>query len=635
MNRPLIKLGPADTDAEVDAEITRCLNPDNPKSFFLYAGAGSGKTYSLEIALRKFSEQHGPKFTRNGQRIAIITYTNDARDEIMSRVARRHGESNALFEISTIHSFCWSQIHNFHSDIQKWFVAKIPSEIEELEEKQRKGRAGKAAIDRARSIAQKTEMLEWLSRPREFTYSPNGINIGKASVSHADVLKITADFITTKPSMQAVLINQFPFLLIDESQDTSRVLIDAFFALEKAHRGQFALGLFGDMMQRIYADGKPDLGKEIPESWSTPLKRMNHRSARRIVDLGNSIRRGVDTKNQDQMARDDSSQGHIRLFVVQSENTDRQVIEQLVRKKMVAIAEDDGWDGEDVKTLTLEHHMAAARMGFEDIFHALDKNSTLSTGLRDGSLAGVKFFSHFIQPLLDANEGSEKFKLMAHLREAKSPLLSAEVLRNSADSDQPLKRVQDAVTAVAQLISNSQSPTFLDVLQRVSENSLFDIPDSLKPFSTKQDTEESDSENSDKESESTTLSAWREFLESPYSQIIPYSSYVSNKGEFGTHQGVKGLEFDRVLVVIDDNSARGFLFNYNKAFGAEDLSDRDHKNMSEGKETGVDRTKRLLYVTCTRAEKSLALVVYTSSPDALISGAIRQGWFEADEIEKL
>ena len=127
------------------------------------------------------------------------------------------------------------------------------------------------------------------------------------------ICKITAEFISAKPSMQAVLINQFPFLLIDESQDTSRVLIDAFFALEKAHQGQFALGLFGDMMQRIYADGKPDLGKEIPESWSTPLKRMNHRSARRIVDLGNSIRRGADTNNQDQMARDDSSQGHVRL----------------------------------------------------------------------------------------------------------------------------------------------------------------------------------------------------------------------------------------------------------------------------------------------------------------------------------
>lgn len=27
---------------------------------------------------------------------------------------------------------------------------------------------------------------------------------------------------------------------------------------------------------------------------------------------------------------------------------------------------------------------------------------------------------------------------------------------------------------------------------------------------------------------------------------------------FGTHQGVKGLQFDRVLAILDDDEARGF-----------------------------------------------------------------------------
>ena len=34
-------------DAEADATITECLNLAEPRSFFLYAGAGSGKTRSL------------------------------------------------------------------------------------------------------------------------------------------------------------------------------------------------------------------------------------------------------------------------------------------------------------------------------------------------------------------------------------------------------------------------------------------------------------------------------------------------------------------------------------------------------------------------------------------------------------
>ncbi len=55
----------------------------------------------------------------------------------------------------------------------------------------------------------------------------------------------------------------------------------------------------------------------------------------------------------------------------------------------------------------------------------------------------------------------------------------------------------------------------------------------------------------------------------------------------------------------------------------------------EGTEGGVTRTRRLLYVTCTRAQKSLALVAYTEDPKTLITSALRNGWFEAHEIERL
>ena len=46
---------------------------------------------------------------------------------------------------------------------------------------------------------------------------------------------------------------------------------------------------------------------------------------------------------------------------------------------------------------------------------------------------------------------------------------------------------------------------------------------------------------------------------------------------FGTHQGVKGLQFDRVLAILDDDEARGFLFSYEKLFGAKETSDTDKK----------------------------------------------------------
>lgn len=90
---------------------------------------------------------------------------------------------------------------------------------------------------------------------------------------------------------------------------------------------------------------------------------------------------------------------------------------------------------------------------------------------------------------------------------------------------------------------------------------------------------------------------------------------MDESSEFGTHQGVKGLEFDRVLAVLDDKSAGGFLFKYEKLFRVEPASTSDIKNEVEGKDSSITRTQRLFYVICSRAKKSLAVVAYTKDKE--------------------
>ena len=107
---------------------------------------------------------------------------------------------------------------------------------------------------------------------------------------------------------------------------------------------------------------------------------------------------------------------------------------------------------------------------------------------------------------------------------------------------------------------------------------------------------------------------------------------MNHRTRFDTHQGVKGLEFDRVLVIIDDSEAKGFMFSYDKLFGVKDLSDTDKKNRIEGKDTSVERTQRLFYVTCTRAKNSLAVVMYTDNPQGVKNESISKGWFDEQEI---
>lgn len=97
-------------------------------------------------------------------------------------------------------------------------------------------------------------------------------------------------------------------------------------------------------------------------------------------------------------------------------------------------------------------------------------------------------------------------------------------------------------------------------------------------------------------------------------------------------RGVKGLEFPRVMLILDDEEARGFLFSYEKLLGTKDLTDRDRSNLAEGKDSSIERTRCLFYVTCSRTEESLAIVAYTKHPEKISNYAIGQGWFSEEEV---
>ncbi len=201
--------------------------------------------------------------------------------------------------------------------------------------------ATKTFSDRARSILSKQERLAQLDQIRVFTYNPNGENLGKDSLNHSEVIKIGASFLTDKPTMQRILVNRFPVLLIDESQDTNKLLMESFFAVQNIWKQQFCLGLFGDMMQRIYADGKPDLGRNLPPDWARPAKTINHRSPKRIIRLINKIRAAVD--EQEQKPRSDKEDGWVRIFILPSATEGKPALERKAANHMQTVTGDPEW----------------------------------------------------------------------------------------------------------------------------------------------------------------------------------------------------------------------------------------------------------------------------------------------------
>jgi DNA helicase-2/ATP-dependent DNA helicase PcrA len=625
-------------DAEADNIILGCLNLEKPRSFFLYAGAGSGKTRSLVEAIRAVCRAQGRRLSLTGQKIGVITYTNAACDEIKQRL-----EFDPRVEVSTIHAFAWSLIADYDTDIRQWIAARLLRDVAELKEAQANGRAGsKAAADRARSIESKLRRHAGLDAITRFVYSPTGDNRTRDALSHAEVIAMTADFLESKPGLRRLLVTRFPILLIDESQDTNHRIMDALFDVEAAHRDAFCLGLFGDMMQRIYADGKDRLAEAIPESWARPRKRMNHRCPTRVIELINRIRHDADREQQ--VPRSDAETGVARLFIVPQTTVEKSAVEAAIAATMAEITGDPNWAArsEAIKTLALEHLMSARRFGFEAFFESLYSVERIRTSFLQGTGAGIGLFTREILPLVTALRASDQFAAAAIVRRT-SPLLERKALEDAGDNQADiLGKVKTACSGLFALVSADEKPSARSVLRYVADTRLFIIPDVLAPYAAADDIGLRDDAGGDADAEvgeeeevylKSELGGWRQALEAPFDQIEKYDRYVRGVSQFDTHQGVKGLEFPRVMVVVSDDEARGFMFAYDKLFGAKEKSKTDLDNEAAGKETTIDRTRRLFYVTCSRAEKSLAVVYYAADPVSARDGMIKQGWFRSDEIE--
>ncbi|SCB13606.1 DNA helicase-2 / ATP-dependent DNA helicase PcrA [Bradyrhizobium yuanmingense] len=618
-------------DAEADATIRACLNLSAPKSFLLYAGAGSGKTRSLVEAIRHACRHQGNALSKTGQKIGVITYTNAACDEIKQRL-----EFDPRVEVSTIHAFAWFLISGYDNDIRKWVAGNLTEDISELEQQQLKGRAStKAASDRARSIENKRRRLSNLNGIKRFIYSPTGDNRTRDSLNHAEVIAMTSEFLTMKPGLRQLVTTRFPILLIDESQDTARPFMEAILNVQSGYVDTFCLGLFGDTMQRIYADGKERLAEAIPAGWARPRKVMNHRCPVRIVTLINKIRE--DDDGQEQRPRSDAKTGVIRLFLAPETVTDPSKLEADVAKRMAIITGDDNWGaGNDkIKTLALEHMMSARRFGFEAFFAPLYGFDRMRTSLLEGTGGGIGFFIRELLPLTKALAANDRFAIAASIRRT-SPILDRDRLQAAGqDQRKLLDQAKTACDGLRTLLFNGSSPSLRSVLKYVAETDLFSIPDVLLPFSTS-DHEMSDMRSADDEEgedAKTETGAWRLALEAPFDQVEKYDHYVRGISQFDTHQGVKGLEFPRVMVVISDEEARGFMFSYGKLMGIKPKTKGDLENEAAGRETSIDRTRRLFYVTCSRAKESLAIVYYSDNAKSARDHLIARGWFSDDEIE--
>ena len=100
-------LAKAEAD-KVDEQIIAALQ--NGNSFRVEAGAGSGKTYSLNKAIEWIQANKWTEYRRKTQTVVCIPYTNAAVDVIAERLSK-----DSFILPSTIHAFAWNAIRQYQS----------------------------------------------------------------------------------------------------------------------------------------------------------------------------------------------------------------------------------------------------------------------------------------------------------------------------------------------------------------------------------------------------------------------------------------------------------------------------------------------------------------------------------------
>jgi len=346
---------------------------DDKKCFRFEAGAGAGKTYSLIKALKYIIERKSIELARNNQRVACITYTNVAVDEIKSRI-----DNNPLVFAGTIHEFCWNLIQSQQKEMRKI--------IPELGDK------WPTRIDEAGGMANQTIKYD-LGYPK--------VTDSEIYLHHDDVIKIITQFLS-KTKFVSILNSRFPIIFIDEYQDTNKDFADAIITniIEKDNR--FQIGLFGDHWQKIY--GSKACGLIESDKIEVINKEANFRSEKNIVQVLKKLRPELP-----QNESDSTSEGDINVYLTEtwmgerrSENSHwtgdlpSDIAHQYLEKCKDELANNHNWpfNAEKTKILMLTNNVLAAEQGY----------SRIASLFSDNSDEYLKKENHYISFLLDTVE---------------------------------------------------------------------------------------------------------------------------------------------------------------------------------------------------------------------------------------
>lgn len=590
---------------------------DNGKSFVLEAGAGSGKTYTLIQTLNYLIQTKGDNLKKSDQKIVCITYTNVAKKEINDRI-----ENNDLVLVSTIHEFLWSSIKQYQKQLKKE-LCKL-NEIN-LEKDKAKGKTDSRYIEKLVDRIDSIDKVEY--NDTSFNDFERGI------IQHDDVIEIAKLMYENYPLLTDVVSKKFPYLFVDEYQDTANdTIICLIDYLLSRNIGGIIIGFFGDSHQKIYDYGIGDLEKYYSSTGGQielVKKEENYRSSLSVVNLLNNFRKNIQQIPQTDFqgsAKFIFWSGHPEepkkdklKFRAGLLDTKNQFYDELV-KKLIG----EGWSFENASTdkiLVLANSRVAQRAGFGSLFKIFSKRFGQSTKERllDRNHPLVTFFAGTI----DKKTSQERKTGLEHLISFWNDGNQNEVIRfirkNGVALNGEFKHShKKQIAEILNEISLSRKDWKIkEVYEFASSNGLI-FNKRLNEFIEKINADTESLPENEKEKQKDNKELFDSFMNLPYAELLYFWKHIQNNTVFSTKHGTKGDEFRKVLAVIDDTE------------WPQEYNFKNFFNNTEERPERFLRTRNLFYVECSRAIENL-VVLCLSDLDASAIANIKT-WFGNDNV---
>lgn len=546
--------------AEQFAELVNALQ--KRRSFIVEAGAGSGKTYMLVETL-KYLLEHGDEFLpRRYQRIACLTYTRVARDELISRT-----DKNPVVFADTLHGFLWEMISPFRKDL-----------IEEL----RKREKWNAHFTEASNGG-----LNWLSFPVEYDLGIRRITSSSIKLHHEDIPVLAAQFFRTNPKFRAIIADKYPVILIDEYQDTPEGLVEAILSGYRESLSSPIVGFFGDHWQQIY---DKTCGAITDGSLVLISKTSNFRSDKAIVQFLNRMRPELK-----QAPSNEAGEGAVTIYHTNHWRRERQRWPRKTQLPENACRDCLEWvtmsspasqffsNSKGPKVLMLTHRAIAVEAGYPslpDVFEYNDSFTKLENPL-------LHYCVKVVEPALEAYRQKRYGQLFEGIEQRKPRVRSSE-------------EKAKWVNLLDNLEQRCQDGTVKDVVQELLSGGLFALPGWVTDREREVDQKRDSYGEGDTELDTGRLLEYENLLNVRYQEVRNLRGYLEDQTLFSTQHSVKGAEFDDVVVVIGREWSKFDFYDMIASFSPS----RD----GDGRKSSFEKSRNLFYVASSRARKNLVIL---------------------------